>query len=89
MMTLRRHALPRHDSWLHRTPQTPSLVRPAAQASRELGPRAFLAPVWEVALLLLLIGAAIAVLLLAGLANGISAPFPDPGRLPSSRTAGY
>ena len=59
-----------------------------AQAGPRHGSTAAPRRVGEVGLILLLVGLAVAAVLLVVWLGAVAAPFPDPGRLPSPRPAG-
>ena len=88
MTTLRLHAW-HHPDRPSRAGHASTFARPEAQASRGHGPTALSLPPRQVALVALLLGIAIAVVLVAVFINEMAAPFPGPGRLPSPRPVGY
>lgn len=86
MTTLRLHVW-HHPDRPSRAGHASTFARPEAQASRGHGPTAPSLPLWQVALVVLLLG--IAIVVVAVWINTMTAPFPGLDRLPSPRPAGY
>ena len=88
MTTLRLHVW-HHPHRPSRAGHSSTFAHPQAHASRRHRPSTPTLPLWHVGLVVLVLGIVIAVVLVVVVINEMPAPFPNPGRLPSPRPAGY